>query len=220
MTREAKPLDRKLITRPFAEKSLGEKTQITHRYLRRKGHYRFVGGGLLKLILGLALLGGAVWAFNRYVYDLGTGIDLIFDQFSIPGIFAVFFASESLLGMIPIDLFIAWAGQLPQPVAATALLAVLSYAGGVVSYYEGRWLGRFPKVQAWLARKYPKLWENFLRYGWLFISIAAITPLPFSPVCLIAGMLGTSKKVFFLSALTRLGRYALYGWVLFQVLGT
>jgi membrane protein YqaA with SNARE-associated domain len=201
-----------------SKRSRREKGYLLHQYFKRKGHYRFVGGGLLKLALALVILGVLVWVFNTYVFDVQAALNALFERFNYWGILAVFFASESFLGLVPIDVFIAWGAHEPNPVVTTAFLALLSYAGGIISFFEGRLIGRSQKVQAFMLRKYQKLWQTFLKFGWLFVSVAAITPIPFAPVSIIAGMLGMGKKYFFLAALTRIARFGLYAFVFFKLL--
>ncbi len=195
-----------------------QKGKVLHQYYKRKGHYRFLGNGLLKLALALIILGALVWVFNTYVFDIQEGLATLFQHFSYWQVLGLFFFSESFLGLLPIDVFIAWGAHEPNPVVTTTFLALLSYAGGVISFFEGRLIGRSKKVQAFMLRKYQKLWQNFLKFGWLFVSVAAITPIPFAPVSLIAGMLGMGKKYFFLAALTRIARYGIYALVFFKLL--
>lgn len=199
-------------------RSSKEKRRLTHEYFKRKGHYRFMGKGALRLLLGLLALGLLVFLFNRYVIDVNAALQGLFKDLSDREVMGLFFTSECFLGLLPIDVFVAWGSSQSQPVLYIALLGGLSYIGGSISFIEGRLIGRSPRLQAWLLRKYRKQWESFLRFGWLFVTVAAITPIPFAPVSIVAGMLGMSPRIFFLAALSRLARFGLYGLVIYQIL--
>jgi len=56
------------------------------------------------------------------------------ETFSKNSILIVFFISESILGLVPPEIFIAWAKKTAEPILNLFILALLSYAGGLVSY--------------------------------------------------------------------------------------
>lgn len=191
--------------------------QRLHRYYQHRGHYRFVGRGLLRLIGAILILGILIALFNRFVFDVEAELQALFAGLSDNTIRLMFLASESFLGLVPIDVFIAWGSSVPDPFREIVILSLISYLGGIISFFEGRTLIKLAPLRDWLARKYAKQWRQFLKFGWLVVSISAMTPIPFAPVSLMAGGLGLSFKVFLLAALARFIRFAIYGWFFFSV---
>ena len=85
---------------------------------------------IIAIVVGLFILG----QFVSYKAILVN----ITETWSDVSIFGIFFASESFLGLLPPEIFIAWADQTVHPFGNLALLSLLSYLGGVVSYGIGR----------------------------------------------------------------------------------
>jgi membrane protein YqaA with SNARE-associated domain len=198
-------------------RSLSEKTSLTHQFLKRSGRYRFIGQNLWKLVISIIVLGVVVGLVNHFLIDIDVLMEGLFSHFSIWGILTVFFASESFLGLLPPDLFIFWTATLSAPWLMIGLLALLSYGGGVVSFYLGRNLQRFPSISNWVHFKFRKQALTFNKFGGLLIFVAALTPLPFSPVSLIAGAVDYPFASYWKMALSRIIRFFLYGFLLLNI---
>lgn len=200
------------------QRTFSEKTYLTHHYYKRTGRYQLIGKYSWKLALTLVLIGLGVGLFNYYVLDVDAIMDAVFSQFSTIGIIAVFFASESLLGLIPPDIFVFWAGSLNHPYLITALLALLSYSGGLISYGIGTRIHNMGNVKNWLEKKYHKQLHAFRKFGGLLIVVASLTPLPFSPLSIIAGMAEYPFKKYAIMATARLVRFFLYAMAFFELM--
>lgn len=127
--------------------------------------------------------------------------------------FSVFFISEAVLGLIPPDLFIMWAAVESEPLLFISILAVLSYVGGIISFLLGKFIGKrrvFEKIVYNVRISYEHL---IMKWGGMVIVLAALTPIPFSPVSMLSGSLKFPFKKYLLYSLTRLIRVIGYGLV-------
>ncbi|MCB0803730.1 MAG: VTT domain-containing protein, partial [Flavobacteriales bacterium] len=96
-------------------------------------------------------------------------------------------------------------------------LGCLSYLGGVFSYFIGNGIGKLPKVDKWLKKKFVEHFDKIRKWGGVLIIFAALFPLPFSPICMVAGMVRFPLPAFFTLALFRFARFFGYALVLFHV---
>lgn len=167
-------------------------------------------GAMLVILLGLylfeTLTPGIAYYFDRYS-----------TAFSEELIFTFFFISETVLGLIPPDLFIVWAKKFASPYTIVALLAFLSYAAGLLAYFLGLRLLALEKLKNYIHVKFEKQFAMLKSWGGLIIVIAALFPLPFSTMCLGAGMLKYSFKSLAILGVFRIARFFLYAAVLYQV---
>ena len=104
-----------------------------HNYYRRTGFYLFVWKSVKKAFLPLILIVVGLFLFNKYVYDINDGLENVTETFSRVGVLTTFFISETLLGLIPPEIFIAWSKKTADPILNLTLLASLSYGGGLIS---------------------------------------------------------------------------------------
>lgn len=140
------------------------------------------------------------------------------ETFSQFGVLLTFFISETLLGLIPPEIFIAWTKKTSEPLLNLSVLAVLSYVGGILGYFIGR--GVILKIEAvreYLEVKMAKNLKNTKKWGGFLILVGALLPLPFSIACITAGMIKYPFKNVLLFGLFRLVRFALYATVIFSV---
>ncbi|MDX5325585.1 MAG: VTT domain-containing protein [Bacteroidota bacterium] len=198
-------------------KKIVKRGHIYHVYYRRSGAYRFIGKNFSKLFITLIALGILAWAFNTFILDIGSITEYIFEHYNKLVILGSLFASEIALGILPPDLYIAWAKEFPHPWAMVALLGGLSYTGGVISYFLGTGLYRVPRIHDWVDLKFRNQFQQIRRYGGLLIFISALTPLPFPPVCVVAGVVRFPFRTFLIVALSRIIRFFLYAAVIFSV---
>ncbi|WP_435416399.1 YqaA family protein [Polaribacter aestuariivivens] len=188
-----------------------------HNYYGRTGFYVFVWESVKKAFLPIVLVVVAVFLFNKYVYDINEGLETITETFSKTGILITFFISETLLGLIPPEIFIAWSGKTENPILNLSLLATLSYAGGLVSYFIGQTALKIKSVKEYLEVKMAANLKNTRKWGGFLILVGALLPLPFSIACLAAGMIKYPFKNVVFFGLFRFARFAAYAWAIFQV---
>jgi len=188
-----------------------------HNYYGRTGFYLFVWESIKKAFLPIVIAVVGVFLFNKYVYDINEGLETITETFSKVGILITFFLSETLLGLVPPEIFIAWSGKTESPVLNLALLATLSYLGGLLSYFIGKTALKIKSVKEYLEVKMAENLKNTKKWGGFLILAGALLPLPFSIACLAAGMIKYPFKNVVLFGLFRFGRFAAYAWAIFQV---
>jgi membrane protein YqaA with SNARE-associated domain len=188
-----------------------------HNYYGRTGFYLFVWESIKKAFLPILIAVVGVFLFNKYVYDINEGLETITETFSKVGILITFFLSETLLGLIPPEIFIAWSGKTESPIINLALLATLSYLGGLLSYFIGKTALKIKSIKEYLEVKMAENLKNTKKWGGFLIVAGALLPLPFSIACLAAGMIKYPFKNVVLFGLFRFGRFAAYAWAIFQV---
>ena len=188
-----------------------------HNYYGRTGFYLFVWESLKKAFLPIVLVVICLFLFNEYVYDINEGLENLTETFSRIGVLTTFFISETLLGLIPPEIFIAWSKKTATPFASLAILASLSYFGGLLSFLIGKTILKIASVKNYLEIKMAKYLKNTSKWGGFLILIGALLPVPFSITCLAAGMIKYPFKGVVLFGLFRFLRFALYAWAIFSV---
>ena len=187
--------------------------------LKEKGFFRYVGRNILYIILGYVVIVFLVFLIGKFLVDFEKMFQGMVGSLSDTFVILLFFASESFLGMIPVDLFVIWTQKFAQPLPYLALLGILSYTGGVISYGIGQWISTRPRVKAFTERQLSNYIDFIRKWGGAFIIIAALFPFtPFSLVVIAVTMLRFPFKLFLLFALTRLVRFILQGFFFFDLL--
>ncbi|MGA1873025.1 MAG: YqaA family protein [Thermoplasmatota archaeon] len=149
----------------------------------------------------------------RYIFgdSIEAFAEVLVDQFGIPGIFVSTLVLDSLiLGISPdFVLFVAIAGEL-DPFRILFSISIASILGGNVGYLIGRFLGNRKFVHKRIEPYERKGHYLMEKYGLWAVIVAAMTPIPFSTICWIAGMLEMKYTHFMAGALWRIPRYLLW----------
>ena len=175
----------------------------------------FVGKTLVKLFLILAIVGIVFYFTEKYLIDFNAIFQYMFDEVNLVLIFIIFFISESILGLIPPDLFIAWAKNCPNQYLSIGILSILSYSGGLVAYIIGRQIRKIPRINSYLEKKFKTSFQLINKYGGFIIVFAAIFPLPFSTITMVAGVVHYPFKKLVLLGLFRFIRIIGYAILIF-----
>jgi membrane protein YqaA with SNARE-associated domain len=68
-----------------------------------------------------------------------------------------------------------------------------------------------------MSEKYLEQYQdNLKRYGGYLVFVGAVTPVPFSATCMLAGSVDLPFKNFLLICITRIIRFAVYGWMVWS----
>ncbi|MDB2661196.1 short-chain dehydrogenase [Flavobacteriaceae bacterium] len=193
------------------------KTKLLHQYYRYTGFYTFIGNSLKKSAIPVILIIFGLYLVNKYVFTIDDGLEFLTQTFSRTGVLIVFFISETLLGLIPPEIFIGWSKKTTTPILNLSILATLSYTGGILSYFIGKTIQKINTVKNYLEIKMAKHLKNTGKWGGFLILIGALLPVPFSITCVAAGMIKYPLKGVVLFGLFRFVRFALYAWAIFNV---
>ena len=192
--------------------------KLLHQYYNYTGFYRFVGNSVKKAILPVVLFLAALFAVNEYVININSVLVTVTETFSPIGIISVFLASESIgLGLVPPELFIAWAGKSSMPVVYLSFLALASYIGGILSYFAGKAITRIPAVHRAMETKMSKHIKNTEKWGGFLIVVGALLPIPFAVTSVAAGIINYKFKYYLLFGLLRFIRFYGYALVIFSI---
>ncbi|WP_445458091.1 YqaA family protein [Flavobacterium sp. HNIBRBA15423] len=194
------------------------RVRLLHQYYKYTGFYSFIWENSKKAFLPLVVVIGVLLYINYRVMSIDEMLYYVTQNFSDISIFSLFLVSESILGLLPPDIFIAWTKNTESPLLYLSILACLSYLGGVISYYKGRTLLLIPKINDYLEGKMTKHIKNMQKWGGFLIAVGALLPLPFAIACLAAGMIKFPQKHFFLFASLRVFRFVIYGYVIYSAL--
>ncbi len=192
--------------------------QLVHQYYSYTGFYRFLGDALKKAVPPILLVVSILLAIHYFVIDINDALGYVIENYSSALILGLFFLSESILGIIPPELFIAWSGKTDSPTLYLSLLAVLSYAGGIVSYFTGRAALKIERIYQYLEVKMAKHIKNARKWGGFLIVVGALLPIPFAISSLAAGMIRFNFSYYLLFGLLRFVRFAIYGAAIFSIL--
>ena len=191
--------------------------RVYYRNYRVKGGTRFLWKNLYKLLLSLIVFIGILSLIEYLLPEVVNKLDERVNRYPDYFIYLIFFLSESFLGLLPPDLFILWTQKLPIPYLGVSFLAVLSYAGGFVSYQIGIRLSHWSLLESWLEKQLIKHVGMIKQWGSVLIVLAALFPLPFSPICIAAGSVRFPIKHFMVYSAFRIVRFYLYALLLFRL---
>ena len=194
------------------------KLRLLHQYYSYTGFYSFVKSSLGKSLLPIFIFILSLWLINEFFIDFNDLFTFITTTFNPPIILGVFFASESLLGLIPPEIFMAWAGKTEMPVFFLTMLAVLSYLGGIISFFIGKGISKMPSVYNYLEVKMEKHVKMIRKWGGFLIVVGALLPIPFSITSIAAGLIHYKFSNYLLFGLLRFVRFYLYALVIFNIL--
>ena len=157
------------------------------------------------IVIPLVLIG-------KHLVDFNILFQFIFDKYSDGFILILFLVSESFLGMIPPDLFMIWSTKFNSPFIILAILGVLSYIGGSISYMIGYWLSKKPKIKAYSERALGRYILLVKKWGWAFLVISALFPFsPFSMVVIAVSLFKYPFKLYLLFGIARIVRFLVQG---------
>ncbi len=188
-----------------------------HNYYQRTGFYMFIWESLKKAFWPLVALIIGLLLFNKFVYNINDGLQAMTEYFSRLSLFIIFFISETILGLIPPEIFLAWSKKTTDPILNVIILAILSYFGGLLAYFIGKASLRIKAVKQYLEVKMAKHLKNTKKWGGILVLVGALLPLPFAISCLTTGMIKYPFKNVALFGLFRFLRFAIYARVIFSV---
>ena len=190
---------------------------IINRYYKITRFYTFLKstaykGGIAIVFFVLLLLG-----INHFVLDINSLLNNLVETYSPEVIYSFFLLSETVLGLVPPEIFIAWASKSASPWLSLFILASMSYIGGIIAYLIGTQLFLIPALRNYIENKVDKHIVNLKKWGGFFVVLGAITPLPHSMVSMASGLIKYNFKSYLLWSLFRYLRFFIYALVIFQI---
>ncbi|MEQ8358689.1 MAG: VTT domain-containing protein [Cytophagales bacterium] len=185
---------------------------------RKKEAFKFFTKNLLQGIVWFALILLVLWLGAKYLPDdIKNWLTPLRERPFL--VYSIFFASEVIFGIIPPEIFMVWA--LDQGVIyymqVIMLLTVLSYAGGIIAYFIGRFFSNTAIFRHFKkSESYYNYSRTYRRFGGILILIAAVTPLPFALISMISGSFSYSFRMYLRFAAFRILRFVVYGYFIWE----
>lgn len=191
---------------------------LYHRFFRSSGFYRFFLRNFFRVLFIIGAVIVAIFFLEHFIFnDFRDDIVIWLHGLPHAGVWVVYSVSETLLGLIPPDFFIVWSSKFGHPYIYLALLAIISYLAGIISYLIGYYFGKKKRVEYWLLSKYGGFVKKLKQWGGLLIIVAALLPLPYSAICMISGFVKYPLPKLMLYGIARILRFFLYALFLFRI---
>jgi membrane protein YqaA with SNARE-associated domain len=134
---------------------------------------------------------------------------------NLPLLLTIFTISEIVFGIVPPELFmLIWQskGVLSEYMLNLTYMTLISFTAGVLGFYIGRFFSKTPFYKS-IHERWLKQYDQKLKtYGLYLVLVGAVTPVPFSATCMLAGSVNTPIDKFLLICISRIIRFAGYGW--------
>lgn len=178
--------------------------------------YRFLARNLLKGLGFLSVI-VLVYVLLQKLVPLNDFLDYI-GRWPLL-VYFTYLTSEVIFGIIPPELYMIWSikhGLFNNYAMNVLLLATISYLAGVVGYFIGVYASHIPFLETPIKKHINRYHNVLSKYGGFLIVVGAITPLPFSAICMLMGAIKFRFSSFLLITCTRFARFAVYGYVIYQ----
>ncbi len=199
-----------------------QKIHRYHKYYQRSGLYPFLLKNLATLFLILAAFVAIIFIVDWFVdlRELQKTLQSQVNELNPIWVYLFFYLTESILGMIPPDIFIIWGKYADYPYLVVTLLATISYLGGITAYKLGKRIRHFPRIDNYIRSRHKDNFHLIKKWGGVVIIMAALFPLPFATISLIAGMVNYPFRSFLYYGLTRYLRFFLYAIPIYSALNS
>ena len=157
-------------------------------------------------------------ALDYYLLDTQAILESLVNSYSPQFILSIFFISETILGLFPPEIFIAWSSKMANPWFYLSLLGLLSYLGGVCAYGLGHLTFKIPSVKNYIEDKIAIHINNLKKWGGLFVLVGALLPIPHSIVSFACGLVKYKFTHYIMWALFRFLRFLVYGFAIFNMI--
>lgn len=179
---------------------------------------RFLISNLIKGLVWLVVLVTAYFLAKKYLnFDLEVLLGSLYENTLV--IYSIFLGSEVVFGIIPPEFFMFWALRdevITLYIQHVAGLAAISYVAGIIGYFLGSAFNT-TVIYRFIRRRFLKKYEKlFNEYGGFLILVAALTPLPFSGICMLVGAVKYPVRKFFWISLSRFGRFIVYSIIIWE----
>ncbi|MCA9627903.1 MAG: VTT domain-containing protein [Myxococcales bacterium] len=179
----------------------------------------YVRASLWKALIALLVFVGAIGLASFLFKEQLDGVaHLLHQKLGVAGLCLIIFVCDSLTAPLPPDVvlvIVAKSALREHAWSLVLLFGVVSVVAGNCGFWLGSQLQRWPRVARWLVRAGAKPRALVERYGRGAVGLAALTPIPFSITCILAGVLGMPHQRFWPVTLLRIPRFYLYFVLIF-----
>jgi membrane protein YqaA with SNARE-associated domain len=183
-------------------------------------HSSFLFSNLIKGLIWFAVIITLFIFFEEYIKE--NFKEHIGDIRANPGIlYGVYTLSEIVFGVIPPEFFMMiWVLdniEVSGFIINLGILTVISYGAGVLGYYIGKTFSKTRIYNLHIREKYLKQYDSKLKkFGGYLVFVGAVTPVPFSAMCMLAGSVNMNLRNFLIICISRVLRFAIYGWMVWS----
>lgn len=177
----------------------------------------FLWKNLLRGLIWFAVIITAYILASEDIHVYQAEINEIGDR--MPLLLGIFTISEIVFGIIPPELFmLIWQskGILSEYVVNLGYLTLISYGAGVLGYYIGNLFSKTSVYQRINTRYLHQYDRQLKKFGIYIVLVGAVTPVPFSATCMLAGSVNIPIKNFLVICISRILRFAVYGWMVWS----
>lgn len=194
-----------------------EKVIAIHRYYKITKFYAFLKNTAIKAGLTIVVFVGIIVMLEYFFIDINAILNSLVANYSPVIIISVFLLSETILGLLPPEIFIAWSSKSASPWLFLLILATVSYLGGIISYFMGKQVYRIPSIKNYIENKISRHILNLRKWGGFFVFVGAMLPIPHSLVSLASGLIKYNFRNYLIWALFRYVRFGIYALVIFKI---
>jgi membrane protein YqaA with SNARE-associated domain len=133
----------------------------------------------------------------------------VVEHLGLMGVAIFSFLTDMFIVPMSVDILFPFVMEEPA-VPLLATMSIASAVGGIGGYWIGRLLGHLKIIKLFTSRFSSDGERLINRYGVWAVVLAGLTPIPFSTVCWIAGMLRVNPYLVALAALSRFPRMVIY----------
>lgn len=196
---------------------LQERMVRMNRYYQLTHFYTFLKDLAVKALGLILFFVISLFVLDKFIIDLDSLLTNILANYSKSIIFSVFLISESFLGLIPPELFIALTAKSMYPWVDLFIIATISYSGGVIAYLAGNQIYRIPVIHKYIEKNIAIHVKNLRQWGGLLIVIGAMLPIPHAVISMSCGVIKFKFSHYLLWALFRYLRFFIYGLTIFKI---
>ena len=130
-----------------------KRLSLLNRYFKITRFYSFIKSTAFKGLAIALIFIFFLFLVDFFIIDIGYLITNLVETCSPIIIYSVFLVSESFLGLLPPEIFIAWASKSSNPFFTLFILSSISYIGGALSYFIGSRLFLIPAIKNHIENK-------------------------------------------------------------------
>ena len=179
----------------------------------------FLFKNLFRGLIGFFIIITLFIVFEDYIVEVFEAHKAVI-RANAPLMYSIYTLSEIVFGILPPELFmLIWISSkvtLIDYCISLTYLTLISYAAGVLGYFIGKYFSK-TLIYKRMGEKYMKPYEGQLkRFGGYLVFVGAVTPVPFSATCMLAGSINYPFNTFLLICINRILRFAVYGWMVWS----